>query len=99
MADDKRTVAVAGLTKDFVIANKLGLHARASATLVKVATQYKSEILLTKGDQSVNAKSILGLMTLAAAKGTNIRITCTGADEAAAMTAVGACIEGRFGEE
>ena len=90
---------MAGLTKDFVIANKLGLHARASATLVKVATQYKSEILLTKGDQSVNAKSILGLMTLAAAKGTNIRITCTGADEAAAMMAVGACIEGRFGEE
>lgn len=90
---------MAGISKEFVVANKLGLHARASATLVKVATQYKSEILLTKGDQSVNAKSILGLMTLAAARGTSIRITCTGADEEAAMSAVGICIEGRFGEE
>lgn len=90
---------MAGLSKDFIIANKLGLHARASATLVKVATQYKCEILLTKGDQAVNAKSILGLMTLAAAKGTTIKITCSGADEEAALVAVGACIEGRFGEE
>jgi phosphocarrier protein HPr len=90
---------VAGKTQDFVIANKLGLHARASATLVKVATQFKCEISLAKGDQAVNAKSILGLMTLAAAKGTTIRITCSGADEDAALAAVGACIEGRFGEE
>jgi len=90
---------VAGITKDFTITNKLGLHARASATLVKVATQYKSEVMLTKGDQSVNAKSILGLMTLAAARGTVIRIACTGEDQDAAMAAVGACIDGRFGEE
>lgn len=91
--------AVSGISKEFVIVNKLGLHARASATLVKVATQYKCEIVLTKGDQSVNAKSILGLMTLAAARGTPIRITCTGEDQDAAMHAVGTCIQGRFGEE
>lgn len=90
---------MAGISRDFTITNKLGLHARASATLVKVATQYKSEVTLTKGDQSVNAKSILGLMTLAAARGTSIRITCAGEDQDAAMAAVGACIEGRFGEE
>ena len=90
---------MAGIHRDFTISNKLGLHARASATLVKVATQYKCDVLLTKGDQSVNAKSILGLMTLAAARGTAIRITCSGEDQEAAMNAVGVCIEGRFGEE
>lgn len=90
---------MAGISKDFTIANKLGLHARASATLVKVASQFRAEVVLAKGEQSVNAKSILGLMTLAAAKGTPIRITCTGEDQQAAMDAVGACIDGRFGEE
>ncbi len=90
---------MAGISKDFTITNKLGLHARASATLVKVASRFKAEILLTKGDQSVNAKSILGLMTLAAAKGTPIRITCTGDDQDGALAEVGAIIENRFNED
>jgi phosphocarrier protein HPr len=88
-----------GLSRELTIQNRLGLHARASATLVRVATQFKAEITLSRDDQSVNAKSILGMMTLAAAQGTRVRVTCVGADEAAALEAVAACINNKFGED
>ena len=88
-----------GLSRELTIQNKLGLHARASATLVRVATQFKAEITLARDDQSVNAKSILGMMTLAAAQGTRVRVTCVGVDEAAALEAVAACINNKFGED
>jgi phosphocarrier protein HPr len=88
-----------GLSREFEITNKLGLHARASATLVRVASKFKSDVTITKDGQGVNGKSILGMMTLAAAKGSSITVTCTGEDQAAAMDALGECIENRFGEE
>ena len=88
-----------GIQKEFVIANKLGLHARASATLVRVATQFRCEVTLSKGDQSVNAKSILGMLTLAAATGSTVVLGCAGEDEEGALLAVGKCIEDKFGEE
>lgn len=90
---------MSGVSKNFQITNTLGLHARASATLVRVASQYKSEVTITKDGQSVNGKSILGMMTLAAAKGSQIMVTCSGADEGDALGAIGACIENKFGEE
>lgn len=87
-----------GISQDFTIINKLGLHARASAKLVKIANTFGAEVTIIKDGQAVNGKSILGLMTLAAAKGTQITVRCTGADQDAALTAIGACINDRFGE-
>jgi phosphocarrier protein len=89
----------AGVSRELTILNKLGLHARASATLVRVATQFKAEVSLTRDDQTVNAKSILGMMTLAAAQGTRVTVTCVGIDEAAALEAVAGCIDNKFGED
>lgn len=87
------------VSKDFEIVNRLGLHARASAVLVKVAARFRSSVTIAKGGQAVNGKSILGMMTLAAAKGSTVTVECDGDDEAAALDAIGACIAGRFGED
>lgn len=88
-----------GISREFVIANKLGLHARAAATLVRVASNFESEVTIRKGGQAVNGKSILGMMTLAAAQGTPIVVTCKGRDQEKALEAIGDCIRNKFGEE
>ncbi len=88
-----------GVTREFVITNKLGLHARASATLVRIASKFEAEVTVAKEGHGVNGKSILGMMTLAAAMGSTVSVTCRGPDEAEALEAVGACIENKFGEE
>ncbi len=80
------------------ISNKLGLHARASAKLTKAAGGFSSEIHLTRNGRRVNAKSIMGVMMLAAGMGTEIEIEVDGADEGAAMAALRTLIEGKFGE-
>ncbi len=87
------------IKRDFEIINRLGLHARASAVLVKVAGRYRSEVTVTKDGQAVNGKSILGMMTLAAAQGSTVTVECAGADEQEALEAIGACIADRFGED
>ena len=87
------------IKREFEIINRLGLHARASAVLVKVATRFKSEVTVTKDGQAVNGKSILGMMTLAAAQGSRVTIECSGGDEKDAIEAIGACIADRFGED
>lgn len=84
--------------KEIDIINKLGLHARASAKLTKLAGQFSSEVWLTRNNRRVNAKSIMGVMTLAANKGVTIGIETTGEDEAEAMAALVALIEDYFGE-
>lgn len=81
-----------------VISNKLGLHARASAKLTKLASTYRSEVFLSRNDRRVNAKSIMGVMMLAAGLGSEIGIEIDGPDEQAAMTALRALIEDKFGE-
>ena len=81
------------------IINKLGLHARASAKLTQVAGQFKSEVWVSRNGRRVNAKSIMGVMMLAAGKGSHIIVETSGSDEAAAMQAVTALISDRFGEE
>lgn len=86
------------LQQDIEIINKLGLHARASAKLTQLAGNYASEIWLSRNGRRVNAKSIMGVMMLAAAKGSTITIETDGADEAEAMTALKALISDRFGE-
>jgi phosphocarrier protein len=80
------------------IINKLGLHARASAKLTQTAGQFTASVFVTKGTRRVNAKSIMGVMMLAAGKGTKIDVETDGADEADAMQAVLALINDKFGE-
>jgi phosphocarrier protein len=80
------------------IINKLGLHARASAKLTQLAGQFQSAIWLTRNGKRVNAKSIMGVMMLAAAKGSKVTIETDGADEVAAMTAITALIANYFEE-
>lgn len=84
--------------QDIEIINKLGLHARASTRLTQIASQFKSDIWIIRGDRRVNAKSIMGVMMLAASKGSRITLETTGADEAAAMEALVALINDKFGE-
>jgi phosphocarrier protein HPr len=80
------------------ISNKLGLHARASAKLTKLAAAHQSEVFLSRNGRRVNAKSIMGVMMLAAGLGSEIEIETEGADEQAAMDGLRALIDGRFGE-
>lgn len=80
------------------ISNKLGLHARASAKLTKTASGFRSEVFISRGDRRVNAKSIMGVMMLAAGLGVDVEIDATGEDEQAAINAIVALIEDKFGE-
>jgi len=85
--------------QEFTILNKLGLHARASALLVKTAIRFHSEIRLIREEIEVNGKSIMGIMMLAAAKGSVIKLKIKGDDETEAMSALGELINNGFGEE
>jgi len=80
------------------ISNKLGLHARASAKLTKLASSFRSDVFMTRNGRRVNAKSIMGVMMLAAGMGSDVEIETEGVDEAAAMKALVALIEDKFGE-
>lgn len=87
------------LQKEFLIINKLGLHARASALLVKTASRFSSEVKLAREGVEVNGKSIMGIMMLAAPKGTTVKLTVAGEDETEAMQSIGEIISTGFGEE
>lgn len=80
------------------ISNKLGLHARASAKLTKLASSFRSEVHLSRNGRRVNAKSIMGVMMLAAGLGTEVEIETVGEDERAAMDGLVALINDKFGE-
>jgi phosphocarrier protein len=86
------------IKSSIVISNKLGLHARASAKLTKLAGSFRSDVHLSRNARRVNAKSIMGVMMLAAGMGSEIEIETEGEDEQAAMGALRALIEGKFGE-
>ena len=86
------------IKQDIEIINKLGLHARASSKLTQTASQFSSEIWIEKNGRKVNAKSIMGVMMLAAAMGSFITLEANGADEQAAMSALQALINDYFGE-
>jgi phosphocarrier protein HPr len=80
------------------ISNKLGLHARASAKLTKLAGSFKSEVFLTRNGRRVNAKSIMGVMMLAAGLGSEVLLEVSGDDEAQAALAIESLVNDRFGE-
>ena len=86
------------IKSSITISNKLGLHARASAKLTKLAGSFASEVFLSRNGRRVNAKSIMGVMMLAAGMGTQVVIEAEGPDEVAAMAALRALIDGKFGE-
>jgi len=80
------------------ITNKLGLHARAAAKLTQLASSFAAEVWMSRGDRRVNAKSIMGVMMLAAGKGSRITVETEGADDGEALAAVLALIADKFGE-
>jgi phosphocarrier protein len=84
--------------KKIIINNKLGLHARAAAKFVRIASGFQSEIMIHLGNREVNGKSIMGIMMLAAGKGTEINIITIGPDENEAMTSLEDLIINKFGE-
>ena len=85
-------------TQEITIVNKLGLHARASAKLTKLAGSFQCDVWMSKGQRRVNAKSIMGVMMLAAAQGVRLTLHVDGEDEAEACAALEALIADRFGE-
>ncbi len=92
------SVPAAAVSKELLIINKRGLHARASAKFVQTVERFTSEVWVTRGSETVGGTSIMGLMMLAAAPGTSITISATGPQAAAAVDALEALITSRFGE-
>lgn len=84
---------------DIVISNKLGLHARAAAKLTQIAGRYQSEVYISRGAKRVNAKSIMGVMMLAAGLGVTVTVDAEGEDAEAALEAIGRLFENKFGEQ
>ena len=84
--------------KRLEIKNRLGLHARASALLVQTINRFSCEVKISKDDQVVNGRSIIGVLTLGAAKGTKIRVEARGEDAQEALTAIEELVENKFGE-
>jgi len=84
--------------RELAIVNELGLHARAAAKLVHVASSFRCRVIVVSGDEEVDAKSILGLLLLAAPMGSRLRVRCDGPDEASAIESIAALIADRFGE-
>lgn len=87
------------ISKELTVANKLGLHARAAAKLVALASNYASEISIQKGDRKINGKSIMGVMMLAASQHTTVNITIVGEDEQQAMTKIENLFNNLFDED
>ena len=86
------------LKQEITITNKLGLHARASAKLTKLAGSFNCDVWMSKGERRINAKSIMGVMMLAAGLGSQVVLETDGAQEEEAMTALLALIQDKFGE-
>ncbi|HEX2769150.1 MAG TPA: HPr family phosphocarrier protein [Geobacteraceae bacterium] len=87
------------IEQEFTIVNKLGLHARASALLVKTSIRFDSDIRIEREGIEINGKSIMGIMMLAAAKGSVVKLIIAGKDEAEAMSTLGELINNGFGED
>ena len=87
------------ISRDFRISNKLGLHARPSAQLTQAASRFASDIHISRGSRRVNAKSIMGVMMLAAGQGSTVTVEAEGEDAEQAVQAIGQLINDGFGEE
>lgn len=87
------------IKRELMITNRLGLHARAAAKLVQLANQFQSQVFISTERMSANAKSILGVLTLAASRDTPVTLEVEGPDEAEAIQKIEALISGKFGED
>jgi phosphocarrier protein HPr len=89
---------VTAVTRDVLVPNALGLHARAAAKFVQAASRYRAAVSVTRGDRTVDGKSIMGMLLLAAPKGSTVTIAATGEDAAAAVEELAALVAAGFGE-
>lgn len=87
------------LARDFTVTNKLGVHARPAALFVKIANKYEAEIFVEKDGETINGKSIMGLMMLAAGPGSKLRVTAVGSDAADALSDIEALLKRNFDED
>ncbi len=99
MSAKKVTDASSALTKDFVVSNKLGIHARPAAMFVKTANRFSCDILVEKDGEKANGKSIMGLMMLAAGPGSKLTVHASGQDAPQALAEIQTLIDGKFNED
>jgi len=93
------TPAGSQITKELVVQNKMGIHARPAAMIVRITNKFKAEVFVEKDDEQVNGKSIMGLMMLAAGPGSKIKLHVKGADAAAALAEIEALVQRKFDED
>ena len=93
------SVPAGAISKELLIVNKRGLHARASAKFVQTVEKFSAEVWVTRGSETVGGTSIMGLMMLAAGPGTTIRVSATGPEAEAAIAAITKLVESKFNEE
>jgi phosphocarrier protein len=86
------------LTKELVVQNKMGIHARPAAMIVRITNKFKADVFVEKDDEQVNGKSIMGLMMLAAGRGSKVKFIATGADAAALLTEIEGLFARKFEE-
>ena len=100
-SEDRPAEAVpdGALVRELAIINRKGLHARASAKFVQTVERYDADVTVSRSGETVGGRSIMGLLTLAAAQGTTITVTARGTDAAACLAAIGDLLAGRFGED
>ena len=96
---DTTSAAQKPLTKELVVQNKMGIHARPAAMIVRITNKFKADVFVEKDDEQVNGKSIMGLMMLAAGKGSKLSIHAEGPDADKAVAEIKSLVETRFGEE
>lgn len=99
MKKTEKTATANIVKKEIEIINELGLHARPAAMFVKLANEFSCEITVEKGQEQVNGKSIMGIMMLAAGKGSKIKVTAEGPDAQEAIIEIEKLIQSKFGEE
>ena len=92
------TPAAGSATKELVVQNKMGIHARPAAMIVRITNKFKAEVFVEKDDEQVNGKSIMGLMMLAAGKGSKVKFIATGDDGAAMLAEIEALFARKFDE-
>jgi phosphocarrier protein len=99
MSAKKATESGAGLARDFLVSNKLGIHARPAALFVKTAARFHCDIFVEKDGEKVNGKSIMGLMMLAAGPGSKLTVHANGQDAPQALSEIEALLKRKFDEE
>jgi phosphocarrier protein len=99
MSGKQTTDSDSSLTKDFLVANKLGIHARPAAMFVKTANRFNCDIFVEKGGEKVNGKSIMGLMMLAAGPGSTLTVHAQGQDASSALAEIETLMKRKFDEE